>query len=208
MKSLTQYVCESANKTSKGVNGKVKTICDNLMNGVNYSKFKYIGTSPNEQFSKYNEKLLIANFSHNEYRALTPKEYYELAGFGNFMHLANYEMAEFDEKYGDIIIVDKNDKPVFFIDLEISTIGPTVGSIPVSSLANFTDEGYYLCVSQHGKKYFIVSHKDIVEMAENDPTIISPKSTRNYRKGYSVNFAGETKNSEDYISGSTLEEIL
>ena len=67
---------------------------------------------------------------------------------------------------------------------------------------------YYLCVSQHGKKYFIVSHKDIVEMAENDPTIISPKSTRNYRKGYSVNFVGETRNSEDYIDGSALEEIL
>ena len=178
------------------------------MNGVNYSKFKYIGISPNEQFSKYNEKLLIDNFSHNEYRALTTKEYYELAGYGNFMHLANYEMAKFDAEYGDIIIVDKNDKPVCFIDLKIATTSQYVGSISLGSLANFTDEGYYLCVSQHGKKYFIVSHKDIVEMAENDPTIISPKSTRNYRKGYSVNFAGETRNSEDYIDGSALEEIL
>ena len=67
MKSITEYIQESFND----INNEVKVICDLLMSGINYDEFKEVKENTPEQFDKYNEQILIQNFNHSKYKALT-----------------------------------------------------------------------------------------------------------------------------------------
>lgn len=206
MKTLVQYICESNNIYSKNIDNTVKSICDDLMSGIDYSKFKQVKDNTPEQFNKYNELLLIDNFKNTSYKAVTTSEYYALLNNDvKWENLSDTEKGKFDKKNGDIIILDENNKPVYFIDVKVSTNSKFASAISVGSLSSFNKNGIYLCISQQSKKYLVITHKDVMSLIENDPKIISNKSERNNRNGDIINFMGEKRNTEDYIKGKDLE---
>lgn len=204
MKSITEYIQESFND----INNEVKVICDLLMSGINYGGFKEVKENTPEQFDKYNEQILIQNFNHSKYKALTTGEYYDLS-FNNpnsWNKLSKKDKTLIDATYGDIIIVDENNKPKYFIDLKVSNTS-FVGAVSLGSLSNFIDEGIYLCVSSQSKKYIVVSHKELIDAVKINPRLIYKKSTINNRKGFNVKLNGENYNSEDFVGGKTLEKM-
>lgn len=208
MKTLLQYICESNNIYSRGINNTIKSICDDLMSGINYSKFKQVYDNTPEQFDKYNEMILIDNFKNTSYKAVTTSEYYKLVNNNKkWENLSASEQGKFDKENGDIIILDENNKPVYFIDVKVSTNYNFVGSISVGSLSSFNENGIYLCISKQNKKYLVVTHKDLMTLIKNNPELISNKSELNYRNGDIINFMGEKRNTEDYIKGKDLEKI-
>lgn len=209
MKTLVQYICESNNIYSRGIDNTIKSICDDLMSGVDYSKFKQVKNNTPEQFDKYNEIILIDNFKNTTYKAVTTSEYYTLLNNDlKWENLSASEQGKFDKENGDIIILDENNKPVYFINVKVSTDSNFVGTISVGSLSSFNENGIYLCISQQSKKYLVVTHKDLMTLIENNPEIISNKSERNERNGSIINFMGETRNTEDYINGKDLEGYI
>lgn len=209
MKTLVQYICESNNIYSVNIDNTVKSICDDLMSGIDYSKFKEVKDNTPEQFDKYNEILLIDNFKNTSLKAVTTAEYYNLLNNDvKWENLSNTERGKFDKENGDIIILDENNKPVYFIDVKVSTSSNFVGAISVGSLSSFNENGIYLCISQQSKKYLVVTHKDVMSLIKNDPKIISDKSERNNRNGSIINFMGEKRNTEDYIKGKDLERYI
>lgn len=209
MKTLVQYICESNNIYSRGIDNTIKSICDDLMSGVDYSKFKQVYDNTPEQFDKYNEMLLIDNFKNTSYKAVTTSEYYKLINNNKkWENLSASEQGKFDKENGDIIILDENNKPVYFIDVKVSTNSNFVGAISVGSLSSFNENGIYLCISKQSKKYLVVTHKDLMTLIKNNPEIISNKSERNDRNGDIINFMDEKRNTEDYIDGKDLEKYI
>ena len=139
---------------------------------------------------------------------MTTGEYYDLS-FNNpnsWNKLSKKDKTLIDATYGDIIIVDENNKPKYFIDLKVSNT-PFVGAISLGSLTNFIDEGIYLCVSSQSKKYIVVSHKELIDTVKINPRLIYKKSTINNRKGFNVKLNDENYNSEDFVGGKTLEKM-
>lgn len=209
MKTLVQYICESNNIYSNGIDNTIKSICDDLMSGVDYSKFKQVNDNTPEQFDKHNEMILIDNFKNTSYKAVTTSEYYTLLNNDlKWENLSASEQGKFDKENSDIIILDENNKPVYFIDVKVSTNSNFVGAISVGSLSSFNENGIYLCISKQNKKYLVVTHKDLMTLIKNNPEIISNKSERNNRNGVIINFMGEKRNTEDYISGKDLEKYV
>jgi hypothetical protein len=121
----------------------------------------------------------------------------------DFDNLSEKEKSDFDAKNGDIIVLDKNDKVKYKIDVKISD--KYLGAISLGSLSKFDENGYYLLICKTGKYFKLVSHKDVVSAVKNnDITLNQP--TNKY-KGYDVDWEGEKLTSEYFIKGNDLRKI-
>ena len=206
MKSLKNFVLESNKTYSNNVDATVKGYCDDMMKNLDYSKLKETNEQDPKRFSisKENKKLMIDNFDNAEYRAISSEEYYGVINKSSrFADLSTKEKADFDTQYGDIIIVDKNNTPKYFIDVKISD--NYIGAVSLGSLANFEPNGVYICISKKQKKYFVVSHQSLVDAVKENPELLNAP-TKSY-KGYNVDWEGEKLTSEYFIKGYDIAKF-
>ena len=155
--------------------------------------------------SKKNEELFIANFNDPDLKALTTEEYYNISHKEKFTNLSSAEKAKFDRENGDIIIVDENNAPVYFIDIKVSN--KYLGAVNLGSLAEFNEDGVYVCVCSSTGKYNIVSHKSLVDAVKENPNLLNPVVKNNTYKGYAIEWDGEKLSSEYFVKGNDIEKF-
>ena len=205
MKDIITFINESIEKYKNNIPQEVKSFCYRMMQGLDYSKLQE--TNDNDQYrfkkSKENEQLFIDALADDSYDFMTTSQYYETLGNSTkWESLSNKEQADFDRKNGDLIIV-KNNKPIYFIDVKISSVGKLIGCVNLGSLAEFNENGYYLCISKNDEKYKIISHKDLVNAVKENPSLINPVIKKPY-KGFNMTWEGEQMTSEYFIKGNDL----
>ena len=210
MKSLQNYIYESQLSFNSEISANIQSLLNDLTNGVNLSNLKEINDEDPNRFdiSKENEQLFIDNFSkkNNEYAALSTQDYYLSLGENTeWENLSNKEKADFDTKNGDIIIVDKNNKPICFVDIKTSK--KYLGAVSLGSLANFNENGYYICICINDKKIKYVSHKALVKAAKENKELIMPVM-RGRKEGYPVKWEGENLTSGYFIPGKKIEQMF
>ena len=207
MKTLNTFLIESIEYRDPEVSSQVYKICENLTRHLDYSKLKETNDYDPNRFdiSKENEHLFIESFenSNSEYTALSTQDYYELTQPNvKWENLSAKEKADFDTKNGDIIIVDKDNKPVYFIDIKIST--NRVGAVSLGSLANFNEDGYYICINKTNRQSVYVSHKALVKaVKENQKKYLYPY-VKGHKEGYSVKWEGQDLTSEYFVPGKEI----
>lgn len=205
MKTLKNFILESS------VNAEVPTnvykICDELTRHLDYSKLKETNDQDPDRFdiSKENEQLFIDSFTNanTEYTALSTQDYYSLLNKGTkWENLSTKEKADFDTQNGDIIIVDENNKPLYFIDVKISS--GRVGAVSLGSLANFNENGYYICIDKTNKLAKFVSHKALVKAVKENQKTYLYQPIKGHKEGYPVKWEGQNLTSEYYIPGKQI----
>ena len=152
--------------------------------------------------------VFIDNFSkkNNEYAALSTQDYYLSLGENTeWENLSNKEKADFDTKNGDIIIVDKNNKPICFVDIKTSK--KYLGAVSLGSLANFNENGYYICICINDKKIKYVSHKALAKAAKENKELLMPVM-RGRKEGYPIKWEGENLTSAYFIPGKKIEQMF
>ena len=180
MKTLVQYIYESNNIYSVNIDNTIKSICDDLMSGIDYSKFKQVYDNTPEQFDKHNEMLLIDNFKNTSFKSVTTGEYYNLLNNDvKWENLSNTERGKFDKENGDIIILDENNKPVYFIDVKVSTSSNFVGAISVGSLSSFNENGIFDIEINNPFKGGTITQK---VFSETNCDVIQIEINANFRK--------------------------
>ncbi len=210
MKTLQNYIFEESKTFDSKVPTNIYKICDQLTRHVDYSKLQEINDDDPNRFdkSKENEQQFIDSFtnSNTEYKALGTQEYYALINPNSkWETLSDKEKADFDAKNGDIIILDKNNKPICFIDIKISnTIH--LGAISLGSLVNFNSNGYYICVSKKNHTPKFISHDAVVDAVKNNKELLF-SVVKGRKKGYPVTWEGENLTSEYFIPGKKLAQF-
>ena len=205
MKTLKEFILESS--IDAEVPSAVYKICDELVRHLDYSKLKETDDQDPDRFdiSKENEQLFIDGFANanTEYTALSTQDYYNLLNKANkWENLSIKEKADFDTQNGDIIIVDEDNKPLYFIDVKISS--GRVGAVSLGSLVNFNENGYYICIDKTNKTAKFVSHKALVSaVKENQKKYLYP-AIKGRKEGYQVKWEGQDLTSEYYIPGKQI----
>lgn len=207
MKTLKEYVCESSKTYTNNVDSKLKKICANMIKSTNLKSLYPINDQDPNRFdlSKKNEELFIANFNDPDLKALTTEEYYNISHKEKFTNLSSTEKAKFDRENGDIIVVDENNAPVYFIDIKVSD--KYLGAVNLGSLAEFNEDGVYVCVCSSTGKYNIVSHKSLIDAVKENPNLLNPVVENNTYKGYAVKWEGEQLTSEYFVKGNDIEKF-
>ena len=205
MKNISEYINEALTEYANNIPQEVKSFCYRMMQGLEYSKLEEIKDDDPDRFekSKNNEELLRDALADDSYDFMTISEYYGTLGKDvKWENLSSEEQADFDRKNGNIIIV-KNEKPIYFIDVKVGATGD-VGSVSLGSLVEFNENGYYLCVSKNsGQKYKVVSHKDLVKAVKENPKLLNPVVNKDY-KGFDITWEGEQMTSEYFVKGKDL----
>lgn len=207
MKNLSTFLMESSETKDPEVPSKVYKICENLTRHLDYSKLEETNDYDPDRFdkSKENESLFIESFanSNSGYTALSTQDYYALTQPNNkWENLSTKEKADFDTKNGDIIIVDEDNKPVYFIDIKISA--DRVGAVSLGSLANFNENGYYICINKTNGQSVYVSHKALVKaVKENQKKYLYPY-VRGHKEGYPIKWEGQDLTSEYFVPGKEI----
>ena len=207
MNSLSNYIVESMETRDAEVSSQAYKICDELIRYIDYSKLKETNDQDPDRFdiSKGNEQLFIDSFdnANTEYTALSTQDYYTLTNSNSkWETLSTKERADFDTKNGDIIIVDENNKPLYFIDIKISS--GRVGAVSLGSLANFNENGYYICIDKKNNLAKIVSHKALVKaVKENQKKYLYPV-VKGRKEGYPIKWEGQDLTSEYFVPGKEI----
>ena len=207
MNSLSNYVFEAMKTHDAEVPTKVYKICDELIRHINYSQLKETDDQDPDKFdiSEENEQVFIDSFANAniEYTALSTQDYYALTNSNDkWENLSTKEKADFNTQNGDIIIVDENNKPLYFICIKISS--DKVGSVSLGSLANFNENGYYICIDKTNKTAKFVSHKALVKaVKENQKKFLKPV-IKGRKEGYPVKWEGQNLTSEYFVPGKEI----
>ena len=207
MKSLQNYIYESQLSFNSEISANIQSLLNDLTNGVNLSKLKEINDEDPNRFdiSKENEQLFIDSFANanTEYTALSTQDYYNLLNKATkWENLSVKEKADFDTQNGDIIIVDEDNKPLYFIDVKISS--GRVGAVSLGSLVNFNENGYYICIDKTNKTAKFVSHKALVSAVKENQKKYLYSPVKGRKEGYSVKWEGQDLTSEYYIPGKQI----
>lgn len=196
MKTLKTYLFESSSELT--------SMIKRMMSSVDYSKLQSWSEQDPNKFDKQkaNELLIAKDFNEGDFAIIGTAEYYSKVKDGDFNKLSIKEKSEFDTKNGDLIIM-KDDKPIYFIDVKISD--KYFGAISLGSLVNFNKDGYYLLINKKAKSFKVLSHKDVIDNVKNGKlTLNDPMNTY---KGYPVKWDGKEKSSEWFIKGFELGKL-
>jgi hypothetical protein len=196
MKDLRKYIFESSSE--------LMSMIKRMMGSVDYSKLQSWSEQDANKFDKQkeNELLIAKDFNEGDFTIVGTAEYYSKIKDGDFNKLGQKEKSEFDTQNGDLIIM-KNDKPVYFIDVKISD--KYLGAISLGSLVNFNKDGYYLLICKTGKFFKVISHKEVEDAVKNGK--LNLNAPVNAYKGYDVKWEGEDKTSEWFIKGNDLRKL-
>jgi len=210
MKKLINYIYESSLSYDAEIPANINNILNALTKDLDFGKLKDTNDQDPNRFdiSKINEQLFIDSFTknNNEYKAISTQQYYELTSENKkWENLSDKEKSTFDTKNGDIIIVDEDNKPICFIDIKISK--DYIGAISLGSLANFNENGYYICVCKNKKKVKFVSHKAVVKAVKENEDLLNPVMRGKY-EGYPVKWEGKDLTSEYFVKGQTIDQIF
>ena len=228
MKNLTDFIQEAINDTvkwdnlsayeqsklkkySNDVPGDVITICEKIMKNVDLAKLEdtHEGDPNRFNISKSNEELFINAFGEdNKYTLIGSSKYYELINpKKKWENLSTEEQAKFDRTNGDIIVM-KNDKPIYFIDVKISSVSNFIGSINLGSIKDFTKDGYYLSLNKKTGQYKVLSHASVRKAVFDNDELLNAPIRKNYQ-GYEITWNTHShqpkKSSEWFIKGKDLE---
>jgi len=208
MENLSDFIKESLENYDSGVTSAAYKICDALTRYLDYSKLKETEYDDPKRFdiSKSNEQLFIDSFSkaNIEYTAVSSQDYYGMTNKGDWNDLSAKEKSEFDTKNGDIIILDKDQKPIYFIDIKISD--KYFGAVSLGSLVNFNKDGYYICVNKSQNQVRYISHKALVDVVKkNEKLLMAP--IRGHYEGYPVKWEGKDLSSEYFIPGKQIAKF-
>jgi hypothetical protein len=207
MKDIKKYINEALEARDAEVSGQEYKICDALTRHVDYSQLKETNDQDPDRFdiSKENEQLFIDSFenANTEYTALSTQAYYELTNAKTkWENLSVKEKADFDTQNGDIIIVDKDNKPVYFIDIKISD--NYIGAVSLGSLANFNENGIYICVCKKQKLAKFVSHKALVKAVKEEQKKYLKPVVKGRKEGYPIDWEGQKLTSEYFVPGKEI----
>ena len=196
MKDIKTYLFESSNE--------LMSMIKRMMGSVDYSKLQSWSEQDPNKFDKQkaNELLIAKDFNEGDFTIIGTAEYYSKVKDGDFNKLSIKEKSEFDTQNGDLIIM-KNDKPVYFIDVKISD--KYFGAISLGSLVNFNKDGYYLLINKTAKLFKVISHKDVEDNVKSGKLKLN--APVNSYKGYDVKWEGEDKTSEWFIKGFELRKL-
>lgn len=196
MKDLRTFIYESSNE--------LISIIKRMMGSVDYNKLQSWSEQDPDKFDKQkeNELLIAKDFNEGDFTIIGTAEYYSKVKDGDFNKLSQKEKSEFDTQNGDLIIM-KNDKPVYFIDVKISD--KYLGAVSLGSLVNFNKDGYYLLICKTGKFFKVISHKEVEDAVKNGK--LNLNAPVNSYKGYDVKWEGEDKTSEWFIKGFELGKL-
>ena len=210
MRTFKKYLYESLMSYDADVPANIKELLNSLVNELNFTQLQIVDDNDPNRFdiAKANEQLLIDSFNKNtvEYKALSSREYYGLTNNGtNWNSLSAKEQSTFDTENGDIVIVDENDKPVCFVDVKISK--NELGVISLGSIANFNDDGYYICINKEARQVKFVSHKAVVKAVKENEDLLNPVLRGRY-EGYPIKWNGKDLTSEYFVMGKTIGQIF
>jgi hypothetical protein len=196
MKDLRKYIFESSSE--------LMSMIKRMMGSVDYGKLQSWSEQDANKFDKQkeNELLIAKDFNEGDFTIVGTAEYYSKVKDGDFNKLGQKEKSEFDTQNGDLIIM-KDDKPVYFIDVKISD--KYLGAISLGSLVNFNKDGYYLLICKTGKFFKVISHKEVEDAVKNGK--LNLNAPVNDYKGYDVKWEGEDKTSEWFIKGNDLRKL-
>jgi hypothetical protein len=196
MKDLRTFIYESSNE--------LISIIKRMMGSVDYNKLQSWSEQDPDKFDKQkeNELLIAKDFNEGDFTIIGTAEYYSKVKDGDFNKLSQKEKSEFDTQNGDLIIM-KNDKPVYFIDVKISD--KYLGAVSLGSLVNFNKDGYYLLICKTGKFFKVISHKEVEDAVKNGK--LNLNAPVNSYKGYDVKWEGEDMTSEWFIKGNDLRKL-
>lgn len=210
MQTFKDFILESQQIYKSNVPSNIYKLCEQLVRHLNYSALKKFSEQDPNRFdiSKANEAVFIESFkmANTEYQALSTQDYYaSITDKTKWENLSIKEKADFDTQYGDIIIVNKDNKVICYIDIKISD--KYFGTVSLGSLVNFKEDGVYICINKQQKQYRIVSHKDLVQVVKDNPDILkAPVEGKSY-KGYSVDWEGEKLTSEYFVQGKEIAKF-
>ena len=211
MKNLKEYIIESSETFDAKLSSQFRGFCENLVRNVDYSKLKETDEYDPNRFdiSKENEQLFIDSFAetNKEFHAISSQEYFAILNPDKkFENLSAKEKSDFDTKYGDIIIIDDNDKPVCFVDIKISN--NYFGAVSLGSLANFVEDGCYICVNKSKYESVFVSHKALVEKVKEDQDkFLHPVIKGRKYEGYPIKWEGQDLTSEYFVPGNQIAKF-
>lgn len=207
MKTLIEYINESLSKNEFGFfnNGvfKIKTKTDS-------SKDKETINSIAKKQEKEIIDIINDYLTDSKYNAISSVDYAE-----------NIEKTKWDSKYdlehGNIVIVDDSNKPIMFIDVEVSDSEGLLGAITINSLLNFgktSDDHYYLLLSDLGFNHKLVKGKDVWNAFEKNKTLMVSKNREQKInlddvnvKDWGDNHSNGEVYAEDFIPTSTINKI-
>ena len=196
MKTLKTYLFESSSE--------LMSMIKRMMGSVDYDKLQSWSEQDPNKFDKQkaNELLIAKDFNEGDFTIIGTVEYYSKVKDGDFNKLSQKEKSDFDTLNGDLIIM-KDNKPVYFIDVKISD--KYFGAISLGSLVNFNKDGYYLLINKKAKSFKVLSHKDVIDNVKNGKLTLN-EPINNY-KGYPVKWDGKEKSSEWFIKGFELGKL-
>lgn len=214
MKALKTYLFEELVD-----NDDLRLLIHNAFKDITiYSKLQpYVNDETKFSKQKQNEKIIIDAINDNnntDLKALTTGEWYSLLNNGSdFDKLNDKEKAKFDGKNGDIIIIDKYNHPVYFVD--VKTSDKYYGAISYKSFINFNDNGFYLLINLNIKKSILVSHKDVKDIVDDDNDLYNKQSKTIWWNKPTNNYTGanykitrqSTNTKEDVFDESFLKGI-
>jgi len=167
MKNLTEYIQEALYaKVKDNVDQNLFKIVKSAISKVKFTDFIATKENDADRFEKQdaNAEMICNAYTGEEYKLLTAKQYYKESTGKDADSLSVSEWAKFDAENGDIIIVDKDNKPVYHIDLKVGK--DFYGAVSLASIVRFKKDGYYLCIKLADKSFKLVSHKAVEELAE------------------------------------------
>ena len=103
----------------------------------------------------------------------------------NSMQAATYIdvwTPKFDLENGDIVIVDKNNNPIMYIDVKISTSSTSHGCVSVKSMIEFGNKSpnhFYLLMTQGGHDKWLISGQKLYEAFCKNPKLMTSHNGSN-----------------------------
>lgn len=211
MKNLKEFIVESTEKFDSQLSNQFRNFCENLVRNVDYRALKETDEYDPNRFdiSKENEQLFIDSFveANKEFHAISSQEYWAILNPDKkFENLSAKEKADFDTKYGDIIIMNDDNKPICFVDIKISN--NYFGAVSLGSLVNFNEDGCYICINKSKQESVFVSHKALVEkVKENQDKFLHPVIKGRKYEGYPIKWEGQDLTSEYFVPGNQIAKF-
>lgn len=211
MKEISTYLFEASNKLND-INGILSQIINCKFN---FTKSHTDNKQDRITIAKKQEREVISVLAPElpGYEILSCEEWCER------MKL-NYS-PKIDSFYGDIMIVDENDKTIYNIDLKVGS-KDYVGTPDALSLSNFGNVSVkeagifiYLCCNENGNSNVIISHDKLFNIQKRGKFIIS-KDRKNVLKSNTFTNAKLLQNKsaqntdtsklyeEDFVPTSTI----
>ena len=84
------------------------------------------------------------------------------------------------------------------------TIKLYVGAVSLGSLANFNENGIYICVCKKQKLIKFVSHKALVKAVKEDQKKYLKPVVKGRKEGYPIDWEGQKLTSEYFVPGKEI----